>query len=146
MRTKKVSRYWCDHCNKAGLSRSAMARHEQHCTLNPERSCRVCNLLNGGSHGKPMSELVAMLPDSALYHTSGKGIEDCWRVHKALSDAANAALPSLREAVSECPACILAALRQAKIPLPMVDDFDFTAEMKSIFNDINEERFQCCAH
>ena len=146
MRTKKVSRYWCDYCNKAGLSKSAMERHEKHCTLNPERSCRVCSLL-GGSHGLPVSDLVALLPDSAPYHASISTINtDDWKIHKELSDAVKAAMPALREAVMQCPACIMAALRQANIPVPMADNFDFKAEMKSIFDDLNEERVMCYGH
>ena len=142
MRTKKVNRYWCDHCNKAGLSKSAMERHEKHCTLNPSRSCRVCDL-QGGSHGLPVSALVALLPDSKPYQASISTINtDDWKIHKTLSDAVKAAMPALREAVFQCPACIMAALRQAKIPVPMADDFDFKAEMKSIFDDINDQRHQ----
>jgi hypothetical protein len=143
MRTKKVSRYWCDYCNKAGLSKSAMERHEKHCTLNPERSCRVCNLVQGGSHGLPMSELVALLPDSKPYHTAAP-FDD--KEHQELHAALEVALPALREAVSGCPACIMAALRQANIPVPMAESFDFNKEMKSIFDDLNEERFQCAAY
>lgn len=139
MRTKKVNRYWCDHCNKAGLSRSAMYRHEKHCTLNPLRSCRVCNLLNGGGHGVPMNDLIAMLPDSTAYHAEQFGDIE----HSALIAAVKVALPLLRKAVEDCPACVMAALRQANIPVPMVDDFNFNAEMAEIFSTINEERRQC---
>lgn len=52
------------------------------------------------------------------------------------------ALPLLREESGGCPVCILAAIRQAQIPVPVVTDFDFAKEMKSIFDDINEERAQ----
>ena len=143
MKTKKVNRYWCDYCNKAGLSKSAMERHEKHCTLNPERSCRVCDLVQGGSHGLPVSALVALLPDSRPYHTAAPFDDN---EHRALVAALEIAMPALREAVAGCPACIMAALRQAKIPVPMADNFDFKAEMKSIFDDLNEERFQCGGH
>ncbi len=128
MKTKKVNRYWCDYCNKAGLSKSSMERHEKHCTLNPSRSCRVCSLL-GGSHGLPVSDLVALLPDSAPYHASISTINtDDWKIHKELSDA------------------VKAAFSPANIPVPMADNFDFKAEMKSIFDDLNEERMQCGGH
>ncbi len=142
MKTKKVNRYWCDYCNKAGLSKSAMERHEKHCTLNPSRACRVCSLL-GGSHGLPVSNLVALLPDSAPYIAAQF---DDNKAHRELAAALKAALPILREAVSNCPACIMAALRQANIPVPMADNFDFKAEMKSIFDDLNEERVMCYGH
>ncbi len=56
-----------------------------------------------------------------------------------LSVLVNAALPALREATENCPACILAALRQRGIPVPSVNGFNFTEEMKSVWSDINQE-------
>jgi hypothetical protein len=160
MRVKKVNRYWCDFCNKAGLSAGAMAKHEKHCTMNPDRSCRVCTLINGGyAVGKErMAELVALLPDSTAYNAPSQGAQcskvcdspfDCECLdrfeagedeHTKLTRAVAAALPKLREETENCPACILAALRQAKIPVPMVDDFDFKAEMRVVLDDYNESR------
>lgn len=146
MRTKKVNRYWCDFCNKAGLSADAMAKHEAHCTMNPDRNCRVCTLINGGyTVGRErMAELVALLPDSTAYNT-GDGIyfgndnDDGNEAYK-LARAVAAVLPKLREEVEDCPACILAALRQAKIPVPMVEGFDFKAEMRGVFDGCNANR------
>jgi hypothetical protein len=125
MRIKKVNRYWCDFCNKAGLSAHAMRKHEQHCTLNPLRKCRVCQFINGGN-GCCIEELKSLLQDATAY--------------SRLLEATEATMPSLREATDNCPACIMAALRQAKIPVPMVDSFDFKAEMQKIFNDSNQSR------
>lgn len=149
---KLVKRYWCDHCNKAGLSARSMTTHEQHCTLNPERSCRVCNLLNGIHHGHDMGELLSLLPDPTAFLSQGfyyckclnafgggEHRADCDNEHVKLDRALKEAMPKLREAVSDCPACILAALRQKKIPVPMVEDFDFTAEMKSVFAHANDQ-------
>lgn len=47
-------------------------------------------------------------------------------------DCANKCLKWLREACDNCPACILAAIRQRGIPVPMVTDFDWTDEMKAV--------------
>jgi hypothetical protein len=48
----------------------------------------------------------------------------------------------LREAASGCPACILAALRQAKIPYSESTDlaFDFKVELDKFWQTANEER------
>jgi hypothetical protein len=35
---------------------------------------------------------------------------------------------------------MLAALRQAKIPVPMLSGFDYTAETKAVWQQVNEER------
>jgi hypothetical protein len=153
MRTKKVNRYWCDFCSKAGLQAGAMRKHEQHCTMNPARSCRVCALLNGG-HGLDMGELLAILPDPTAYlaqgyydcNCGGEHRADCTNEYTKLDRALKEAMPKLREAVDNCPACILAALRQKKIPVPMVEGFDFTGEMKAIWADINASREPQCGY
>jgi hypothetical protein len=144
MRTKKVNRYWCDFCNKAGLASHAMAKHEKHCTMNPARSCRVCAMIGDGltfeelEAKKPLADLIAMLPDSAPYHAEsfGRELED---THTALTRALDAILPAFRLAAGNCPACMLAALRLAKIPVPMVGGFDFKAEMQTVFADREPE-------
>jgi len=145
MRTKKVNRYWCDHCNKAGLQSRAMAIHEKHCTLNPERACRVCHLLEGSDgdteEKQPLAELIKMLPDSEPYHATKP--DECGSAdsaHKNLLDALTAIFPAFRIAAGNCPACMMAALRLAKIPVPMAGLFDFKAEMISIFSDMNDAR------
>lgn len=153
MRMKLVKRYWCDHCNKAGLSSRSMITHEKHCTLNPNRSCRVCNLLNGIGHGHYISELLDMLPDPTAYLAQGfyycncfpaydgeQYRDDCTNEYAKLERALKEVMPKLREAVADCPACIMAALRQKKIPVPMVEGFDFKNEMQAVFNQVNENR------
>lgn len=134
MRSKKVTRYWCDHCNKAGLQVHAMAKHEAHCTMNPLRKCRVCELL--GEVTPVVGDLVALLPRPGDYPSTGNFDEE-----NAFYDAVDSALPALREAAHNCPACVMAALRQASIPVPMVDSFCFKGEMQSIFANINADRY-----
>ena len=131
MRSKKVTRYWCDHCNKGGLQPHAMAKHERHCTLNPARTCRVCTIINGGGHvdAERMPGLIALLP-------AGPGPDGYGDEVTAYIAQIEAAMPKLREATENCPACILAALRQAKIHVGMVSSFDFSGEMKTVFANI----------
>jgi len=81
-------RYYCDHCAKVGGSAYHMARHEAGCTANPRRTCGFC-----GST-RPVAELVAVL----------EGPAPDWR----------AGMAALRMAVQECPACMLAAIRQVR--------------------------------
>lgn len=140
MRTKKVSRYWCDFCNKAGLSAGSMAKHEKHCTMNPARNCRVCTLIDGG-YGpgeEGMRELLAILPANVDFEADWNG--NPTKRYKEFCQALDTAMPLLRTATENCPACILAAFRQAKIPVPLAPGFDFSAEMKTVFNTYNELR------
>ena len=42
MRSKKVTRYYCDHCSKGWFHKSAAARHEVICYRNSSRACLRC--------------------------------------------------------------------------------------------------------
>jgi hypothetical protein len=141
MKTKLVKRYWCDFCNRAGLQERAMARHEQHCTMNPARTCRVCALIaesTGEEASAPLADLMALLPDCVEYE--GDGWSNPQPAYVAFCAALDAAIPVLRKAANGCPACFMAALRQKKIPVPMAEGFDFKAEMQQIFSDRNDFR------
>ena len=91
MRRKPSYRYYCDYCKKSGGSGSAMAIHEKHCTMNPNRVCRFCATgADWGMEQHPIGDLIAAL---------GCGDE--------------AGMKALRELAQGCPACILAAIRQS---------------------------------
>ena len=49
-------------------------------------------------------------------------------------------MPKLRELAENCPACIMAALRCKKIPVPMVESFKYTEEFKSAMDQANQNR------
>ena len=104
MRTKRVVRYYCEFCKKSGGLKSAMVLHEKHCTMNPNRQCRMCEKIDGIQ--KPMVELIALAKD----------------------------LSKLRDAASDCPMCILAALRQAGLVAEA--QYDYAGECKKIFADM----------
>jgi len=86
MRTKRVLRYYCDHCRKGSCGKAAMIKHEAHCTLNPDRSCNMCRL------GKLEPLSASLLGD--LFDEGG--------------------LSSLEFYAEGCPACMLAGIRQSK--------------------------------
>ena len=139
MRTKKVNRYWCDYCNKAGLQAGAMRSHENHCTLNPNRECRVCALLADGQdldfQKKSLPELMSLLPEYVECNS-----ENTWEEGKLAQASIELAVGELRNATGDCPACMMAALRQKGIPVPSIEGFNFTREMKQIFSDINDAK------
>lgn len=138
MKTKRVNRYYCEFCTKANCSAPHMKKHEKHCTMNPSRECGVCGLLEQSPES--LESLIAILPDPADYAASEhKGAFD-----PALTYAANDALPRLREATNNCPACIMAAIRQAGIPVPMVNEFDWTKEMKDVWAEVNDRNAEGC--
>ena len=133
MREKRVWRYWCDYCKKAGLQKAAMRRHESHCTLNPNRECGMCGIYD--MEQKPITELIEVL----------KGVADNWKsddwgeTFSPDSVEMKAAMKALDEVTGGCPACKLAAIRQSKIPVPCTD-FDFKEECRKWWIPHNEER------
>lgn len=92
MRSRTVTVWYCGHCSKRKFTRPAMEKHELSCTMNPDRVCKMCKM--AGLEQKPVKELVALVP--------------VFEFDKEEQDNGK----HLREATGNCPACILAALRQ----------------------------------
>ncbi len=139
MIVKRVNRYYCEYCRKSGGAAKHIKKHEERCTLNPNRKCGVCGMIEATM--KPMKDLIALLPNHEEFKK--KDAEYNFEYYEeGLTVATNKALPVLRELCENCPACILAALRQAHIPTPMVTTFNYTKEMKSIWDDINSANLQ----
>lgn len=133
MRTKKVNRYYCDYCKKSGCSSHWIKKHEERCTLNPDRVCGYCHLLDQKQSN--LEELIALLPNPKEYKKINS--EFGYEFFEGLEEAVSIALPKLREIAGACPACILAALRQKGIPAPLATDFDFKAEGQAIWDEFN---------
>ena len=115
MRTKKVTRHYCDFCSKGSFKRPPMAKHESICTLNPNRVCGVCATFCNDQ--APISELL---------------------------DSIKCGLEKLEEVSGKCPACMLAAIRQSSADSRIfLDDgicaFDFRVAMEKHWKFLNEE-------
>jgi len=134
MREKRVMRYWCDYCNKGGCQKAAMLRHEEHCTLNPQRKCRVCNEAhNFGGSGLAKLVLIAK-NDSESLAELGYDLPPL-TTNKELVD-------ELKDAADGCPVCVFSALRQAgKIGIDKVtkEDFDLNKELADFWREKNRE-------
>ena len=113
VRTKKV--YYCGFCRKKGLSSGAMQSHEKHCTANPHRECRMCDTQGA------MDVLLKLLNPI-------KSVDGCSEISIG---------------GEECPACILAFVRQRKIYRVLIDGryaWNYTEACKRWWKDRNEER------
>lgn len=124
MKITMVKKYTCDFCRKSKYTPQSMKLHEKHCTLNPNRECRMCYFAFG-SGTAPMADLLGIY---------GDGSDENFR--------------SLRSYVEGCPACILATIRQANntnidgcVPIGYQDShgFDFKAEAKKFLEDYAPE-------
>lgn len=120
-------RYYCEFCKKSGNSASHMAHHEAHCTGNPKRICGYCK--EAGRDQDPMSVMIAVLTSKAPDYDAG--------------------LELLRDLTENCPACILAAIRQSGVQ--KADDeeggyvhvnFDFKKEKETFWSEVNESRME----
>ncbi len=141
MRVKKVNRYYCDFCKKANCSGRSISKHEKRCTMNPNRECGMCQLYE--NEQRPISELLAILPEPEpliVRNRDWDGSEDI----RQLEEAVKIALPKLRDLSGDCPACILAALRQKKIYVTIANEFgfDFKKECQEIWNNFNNTQMQ----
>lgn len=142
---RMMKRYKCIHCGRGGYSFKHMKKHAERCTLNPDRLCGMCNLIRGGN-GKEairpkltIAEMVAMLPDPKQFeqhHTNEYGGE--WATWEGLGTAVAGCFATLGPAIDNCPACTLAALRQAKIPVREVEAFNFKAECERVWEEFHE--------
>lgn len=124
MRKKRTWRYYCDYCNKAGCSAGHMQRHEKHCTLNPNRKCRMCDMLEAVQ--KPLVTLVAVF-----------GVYE--------SDARSKAerVTQLEELTEGCPACMLATARalDARDPRWSID-VEFKRRCKDLWDNVNAAAYE----
>lgn len=125
MRQRRVWRYYCEFCNKGGLVKRYIAKHEVSCTANPDRVCRLHQYVLMPTTQVPIKNLIA-----------------CFASNKP-----DYGMAELRILADACPACILAAIRQSRIlkyddpenPPPDLK-FDFKAELAALWKDSNEAR------
>lgn len=125
MKTIMRPRYYCEFCTKSSGSAPHIKRHEAGCTLNPNRVCGLCREM--GNDQPAMGNLLEVLRGFTP-------IEEDASAKRWVAER----LPKLREVANKCPACIMAALRQTGIPVPLAEGFDYAkehAEWWSIVND-----------
>jgi hypothetical protein len=120
MTKKKVWQYKCDFCGKRGYAGGHMDTHEKHCTNNPNRACRFHKFCEDPI-APPLSEVITNL--------RLRGLE------------------AAKEVASDCPCCLLAAIRQSGMGKGYVDEdgyvepmikYDFKAEIAEKWKDIRD--------
>lgn len=102
-----------------------MVIHEKHCTMNPDRVCRFCAAME--AEQQPMAELLAMLPPRKECSTDYGGISITTGEHD---------LDAVRRTTENCPACILAVIRQSGGVSHMYG-FDFKKEGDEFWRQYN---------
>jgi hypothetical protein len=121
MKRRLVYRYTCDFCKKSNCSASAITKHERACTNNPARACGVCKVTY--DRQVPMDDLKAAFALDLAERTEADDYEfRCGVEHLA--------------ALTECPACMLAAIRQTPHEGVHVA-FEFKPAMETYWQDFN---------
>lgn len=134
MRERIVKRYYCDYCKKAGCSKYHMTEHEKHCTMNPNRDCRMCALL--ANSAAPLDEIRALVPRIREV-SDDQGLYDHTHYGRKVAEAVDV----MRQAADGCPVCVFAALRQEHVFVSS-EAFDFKAECDAVFREVNADRYQ----
>ena len=131
MRKIKRWRYYCDFCNKAGGSAGYMKRHEESCTMNPDRKCQMCGYAD--SMWPDLDELKKIITNSV--RTIGRGH---YTSNEFIAPETEKSVMDRLSFKTECPACLLAAMRQTDTTY-LFQDFDFKSMREEIWKEHNEK-------
>lgn len=104
-----------------------MKRHEERCTMNPNRICGLCKI--AGCDQPDMKDLLDALSVVDIRET-----RDEYGVTFSIANEEEA-MARLREVANDCPACILSALRQHGHPY--LFSFQYKKEVDAFLADHN---------
>lgn len=137
MKKRKVWRYTCDFCKKSNCSGGAIAKHELHCTKNPNRVCRMCARV--GDKQATMDQLISAISYGVI--SKAETIDLLGEI-TTIPEMGEHKIDALRIVSHNCPACILSAIRQVSIPTEHIycssGNFDWKTERKEWIEDYHE--------
>jgi hypothetical protein len=99
MKTRQVKQYICDFCGKKGLAAGHMKAHEKHCTMNPDRACRMCECAINVREAVAKAQAREDLPK--------------WDGQSEPPDVSPEFEKFIEDEADTCPACALAIVRQS---------------------------------
>jgi len=118
--------YECEFCGKRNRSGGHMAKHEKHCTANPDRECRMCKVAAYVGDRDPSETTLAERIEAL--RSGGVG--------------------SLQDACNDCPACMLSAITLSGLNryeedgegLPV--QFNYKQAKEELFKEYNDGKAQ----
>lgn len=135
MKTIKKNVYYCDHCGKRLLSAGLMAKHEKHCTANPNRKCRLCkeerDIASFIESLKTRFKLTYEEPDYENFINGGYDVE--W-IGEPIT------LREIYDFTDGCPMCTFAIIRQTKLNYSAFKlGYDYKKDLAEYWKEHNDE-------
>lgn len=123
--------YYCDHCKKRSLSKHHMRKHENGCTLNPKRICKLCDCIDIGA-------TIETFKRFQLYEeTVDYGYHIEIETLVGYPDGNPITLDEIRKATNNCPNCMLTIIRILKLNYHyfngLTAGFDYKKEVAESF-------------
>lgn len=97
MRSLQRVIHYCDFCKKHHHAKRAMENHERGCTLNPDRTCRMCG--REASRSPSIREMVAAID---------------LQLNQGMLVVSDEQFEKFQAQAESCPACVLAVIRQLR--------------------------------
>lgn len=136
MKIIKKNVYYCDYCNKHGLSVSHITTHERHCTANPLRICRLCGYSSG------FMETIAKLKKRFIIATEYNEFAR-FDLEIVKWKGEEITLDELRYITDGCPNCILTIIRGVGLNHYGFDfNFNYQKELSEHWKTINEKEMK----
>lgn len=142
MKTVKKNVYYCDFCKKKGLSAGHIATHEKHCTGNPERECRLCELGEDIILTKKERKILVNKANKLVNLFMKNDVKiDNFGTRTYGADKQSQFKKKFKIIVLDfisCPACILSILREAKKEVVWYADWDYKKAFSIYMDEIND--------
>jgi hypothetical protein len=134
MITKIKKVYYCEYCNKHTLLSFATQKHENHCTSNPKRECRMCgcspNYIEIVNELKKRYEIYQEPTGLSNYYTT----KVKWLGEPITTD-------EVFDLVDSCPACTLTVMKLTGLfQTDTFTDFNFKEEIDKFWKEKNRDR------
>lgn len=129
--------YYCGFCKKKGLMSHHIVKHESHCSLNPNRRCKVCQFQ--GTTIENIEKVNALYAELETHRVDG-GVNGvfCKEFEDAIKKFA-------LEELDGCPICMLAILRQVGGNVLSYANYDYKKEAESYFAEKRQEEYEADA-
>jgi hypothetical protein len=134
MKIRKKNVYYCDFCKKHSLM--PLLKHERACTLNPGRTCRMCEQTRPG-----LQEEAQKIYDQVIKRMSEMDGDAPYVIEVKVLD--------FMDPVEGCPACALTILRLVRKligerledwTIILKTDFDYAKEKTAWWAEVNASR------